>query len=129
MHQERLQALRLRYPAVYGNTLRTECGDGWFGILDALGEQLVRQAELEHRVATEIRMFKEKFGTLRLGKTAQTIADAAYCQMAITMSFRICEVCGCPGDHFGTIVRCGTHDQILDARAYEGAQYTERTTQ
>ncbi len=49
MHPERLQTLRLRYPGIYGNTLRTECGDGWFGILDALGEQLTRQAELERR--------------------------------------------------------------------------------
>ena len=121
MHLERLQTLRLRYPGVYGKTARTECGNGWFGILDALGEQLARQAELERRAATEIRMFKEKFGTLRFGKTAQTTTDAAYCEMAITMSSRICEVCGCPGDHFGTMVRCDKHIQIRDAPAHEGS--------
>ncbi|WP_152529126.1 hypothetical protein [Stutzerimonas azotifigens] len=64
-------------------------------------------------------MFKEKFATLRFGKTAQS-TDAAYCEMAITMSFRICEVCGCLGDHFGTMVRCGKHIQIRDALAHEG---------
>lgn len=120
MHSERLKTLRLRYPAVYGGVRRTECGDGWFGILDALGEQLARQAELEHRAATEIRMFKEKFGTLRIVKAAQTIADAACCEMAITMSYRICEICGCPGDHAGTQVRCETHVHIRDALAEEG---------
>lgn len=35
MHPERLQTLRLRYSSIYGKTVRTECGDGWLGILDA----------------------------------------------------------------------------------------------
>lgn len=120
MHPDRIESLRLRHPSIYGNILRAECGDGWFGILDALGEQLARQAELERRPATVIRMFKEKLGTLRIGKTAQTVRDAAFCEMAITMSSRICEICGCPGENLGCLVRCDKHAHFFDATAYEG---------
>lgn len=42
MHLEQLQTLRLRYPGVYGKTARTECGDGWFGILHWANSWLAR---------------------------------------------------------------------------------------
>lgn len=109
MRQDLFETLQLRYPAVFGNTYRAECGDGWFGILDALGEQLTRQAELERRPATAIRMFKEKFGTLRFARTAETESDAAFCEMAISMSSRICEICGNSGESLGAMVRCRLH--------------------
>jgi hypothetical protein len=56
MQQARLRALRLRYPAVYANTLRAECDDGWFGILDSLGELLTLQAEQDGCPATGFRI-------------------------------------------------------------------------
>ncbi|WP_181299008.1 hypothetical protein [Pseudomonas sp. Q2-TVG4-2] len=116
MHPDAIQALRMCHPAIYGSTLRTKCGDGWFGILDALGEQLARQAELAHRPATKIRMSKEKFGALQLGITAQTVAVAAGCEPSITMSARVREVCGFPENHFGTLVRCAMH--LPDPRSF-----------
>lgn len=119
MRHARLQALRLRYPTVYANTLRAECGDGWFGILDSLGGLLTLQAEQDGRPVTEIRMFKEKFGILRFGRASPIIADAAFCRMATALSERVCEVCGCPGAHSGAKVRCASHAHIVDAMAHE----------
>jgi hypothetical protein len=113
MQHTRLQALRLRYPHVYANTVRAECGDGWFGILDALGELLTRQAEQERRPATEIRIFKEKFGILRFGRASPNATDAVICRMATAISERVSEVCGCLGELSGAKVPCASHPMSL----------------
>ena len=97
-----------------------ECGDGWFDLIDVLCGQLenshfnaVRRWErefaeasaddngmvsvpVEPRVPRAVQV-KEKFGGLRFYVDLATDADYARIHAIESMSYRICETCGCPG--------------------------------
>ncbi len=99
MRQALASLLTHRYPALYGATRGPypfECGDGWFGLLDALSDVLCWRAEVEDRPASHTSQVKEKFGTLRY-YWGTTEADDGATDLAEEMSSRISEASGLPG--------------------------------
>jgi len=91
-----LQQLSERYPEVYGELQEADCGDGWFAILDALGEALAYCAEADNRRPQQVLSCKQKFGRLVFGKLHLPLQDRRTFEIATAMSLRTCEHCGGP---------------------------------
>ncbi|NBO99466.1 MAG: hypothetical protein EBU90_04965 [Proteobacteria bacterium] len=84
-----------------------ECGSGWFDIIDILCHEIQNHVDWKSKdlpeeekeffqvVATQV---KEKFGTLRFYYGGGDDVVEGMVSMAESMSHRICEECGCPGD-------------------------------
>lgn len=96
-----------RYPCVVGQrdlplsdslmSFGIECGDGWFGILDALCEVLtVHAAEGGTRVVEAVQI-KEKFGDLRFYTHGHDAFEDGAIDLAGLFSNRVCEDTGNPG--------------------------------
>ncbi|WP_455233299.1 hypothetical protein [Geopseudomonas aromaticivorans] len=114
MRAELADQLRDRYPAVYGACREVWVGDGWHGILDALGEQLARLAGDEaDGVAPAVTAIKEKLGGLRVMGVHLGVEGCISIGMAETLSRRVCECCGRPGqmiyDREWARTRCAEH--------------------
>ena len=79
-----------------------ECGDGWYDIIDAACAQIENQQFNNRRndvkfhsvIATQV---KEKYGTLRFYYTGGDDFIDGVVSMAESMSAKICETCGAPG--------------------------------
>ena len=72
-------------------------GDGWFGLVDVLCEQL--QGETDQRGAPQIVAIqvKEKYGELRFYVGSASERQEAMIEFAEALSCRVCEACGSPG--------------------------------
>jgi hypothetical protein len=92
-----------------------ECGDGWFDLIDTLCSTI--QDYIDYNPGKNIPQVivvqvKEKFGTLRFYTTGGDDMTRGMIWMAESMSGRVCEVCGKPGEvrDGGWIkTRCGDH--------------------
>ncbi len=87
-----------------------ECGDGWFDLIDALCECL--QFWTDHNNGEPqvvVRQVKQKFGTLRFYCKGVNERQRGMIDMAVTMSNRICEECGAPGEMVGYRICCPVH--------------------
>lgn len=110
------KALCEKYPKIFAKYWGAECGDGWYILLDALCKHLQsltdcnpNHARFPQIIASQV---KEKYGGLRFYTTAASDYQDGAIAMAESMSFRICDVCGAPGNPntSGWIrTRCETH--------------------
>ena len=111
MSPDKDKALCEKYPKIFaqrhGNMRETamcwgfECSDGWYPLIDTLCNWLQsmtdnnpNHAEFPQVVATQV---KEKFGGLRFYVHGATDYQHGAIDMAESLSYRICEVCGLPG--------------------------------
>lgn len=77
-----------------------DCGDGWFGLLDALGETLrARQDAID--TECEAVQVKEKFGTLRFYVRGRDAFCSGAIDLAEALSARVCERTGAQGVLYG----------------------------
>ncbi|MCY1536128.1 hypothetical protein D9M68_715710 [compost metagenome] len=97
MKKELRELLKDRYPAVYRDCTGWAFSDGWFGILNVLGEQLTNIASTEKRAPTAIIYMKEKYAQLSIFADGATSRDYQAIEFAEAMSAVICEACGKPG--------------------------------
>ena len=96
MHTTLMEQLRTRHPEVYGELHEADCGDGWFAILDALGEALAQRAELDNRRPAQVLACKQKAGRLVFGKLHLPLRERSTFEIATAMSLRTCAQCGGP---------------------------------
>lgn len=74
-----------------------ECGDGWFAVLDALGEALAARA-VSSGSATQASQVKEKYGTLSFYVFGADRHCSAAIDLAEAFSARVCELTGAQGE-------------------------------
>ena len=96
-----------KYPVMFQDRVRPvtestmgwgiEVGDGWFGLVDVLCEQL--QGETDQRGAPQVVVseIKEKYGELRFYVGSASERQEAMIEFAEALSSRVCEACGAPG--------------------------------
>lgn len=101
-----MEQLRERHPEVYGELHEADCGDGWFAILDALGEALAYRAAVDNRRPAQVLSCKQKWGRLVFGKLHLPLEERSTFEIATAMSLRTCEHCGGPRDAAGVRARC-----------------------
>lgn len=110
MSPEKTKALYDEFPQLYRErilkpsvSLMSEgfaCGDGWFDIIHALSAVIKMHAEWNkcdadtYPAAVQV---KQKFGGLRFHYGSDIDAVDGAADMAMQMSFKICEECGAPG--------------------------------
>ena len=94
------------YPKIFSSLKYTECGDGWYDIIDRLCSVIQNEAnnagyklseeekEIIQPLASQV---KEKFGGLRFYISGGTERMHGAIHMAEAMSFKLCEDCGAPG--------------------------------
>ena len=84
-----------------------ECGSGWFDIIDILCHEIQNHVDWQSKDLSEEEkeslqvvadQVKEKFGTLRFYYSGGDDVIEGMVSMAESISHRICEECGCPGD-------------------------------
>jgi len=107
MHRELSMRLYERYPGVFGQrdlppsdslmSFGIECGDGWFGILDALCEVLTGYAAEAGTPVVEAVQIKEKYGSLSVYTRGHDRFEDGAIDLAEAFSNRICEETGAPG--------------------------------
>jgi len=83
--------------------------DGWFSLIDAVGETIIDDAKATGRPVPQASQVKEKFGGLRIYLGAGNEFDHAVVDIAEGLSFWTCEVTGRPGG----LVNCGGYIQTL----------------
>jgi hypothetical protein len=96
------------YPAGYREPFAMfgfECGDGWYGIVDKMLEQLVPLCD-EFKIYNDghdpyICQLKEKFATLRVYMSLSNSDMDRVIRDAEDASARTCEACGKPGEVTG----------------------------
>jgi hypothetical protein len=71
-------------------------GDGWFGLLKKLCEEIDRSLDCEDFYFTQI---KEKFGELSIGCEGGNPRVAKLIEEAQKKSTTVCELCGAPGEN------------------------------
>lgn len=141
MNPELDKALCEKYPLIFKNRYEDkmnscmawgfECGDGWYDIIDILCHEMQNHIDWKSKdmspeekedlqvVATQV---KEKFGTLRFYYGGGDDVIEGMVSMAESMTHRICEDCGCPGEE-----RKGRWIRVLCAKCDE--QNKKRTGQ
>jgi hypothetical protein len=90
------------FPRVFKKIKHVECGEGWYSLLHDLCT--VIESHINHYVPEEVRdgiyavQIKEKFGGLRfyMDQSVPYIDGAIH--LAESMSYKICEQCGGPGE-------------------------------
>jgi hypothetical protein len=87
-----------------------ECSDGWFAILDGMCDCIASHVKNGHWTAEypyRFSQIKEKFGGLRVYDWGHDDYIFGVISMAETLSYKTCELCGCPGSvcHAGTWLR------------------------
>ena len=102
MKQELDDKLVAKYPKIFATVKHTECGDGWYQIINALCANIQSHTDWwntnrETRPVVEqvvVEQCKEKFGTLRFYYEGGDDQIAGMVRMAEAMSEVTCEVCG-----------------------------------
>lgn len=104
---ERLENyLKENYPQIIPENFYFECGDGWFLILNAAFDRMMKtkdKTRFENDPYPRVAQIKEKFGTMRLYidslDAGREYWDAinSIVTMAETLSSRTCESCGRAG--------------------------------
>lgn len=74
-----------------------ECGDGWFDLINTLCYLLQWDIDNNREPQIEVVQVKEKYGGLRFYTNQATGRQSGCISMAESLSYKICEVCGCPG--------------------------------
>lgn len=97
MKQDLKRLLQTRYPSIYDECQRWSCLDGWFGILNVLGERLTHYEQVSGRSAG-ITAIKEKYGIIDIDCISGDDRPEAMVYMAIQLSGIICEICGNAGE-------------------------------
>jgi len=89
-------------------------GDGWFFIIEAmchLIDQYIKNGDWKHEYPYKFVQIKEKFGGLRVYDHGADDYIRGVIDMAESLSYRVCELCGSSGSkfHFGMWVKtlCG----------------------
>lgn len=105
MKQELDDELAAKYPKIFATVKHTECGDGWYQIIDRLCANIQSHTDwwntnrVFHPVVEQVMVeqCKEKFGTLRFYYEGGDEYINGLVTMAEAMSEVTCEVCGHPG--------------------------------
>lgn len=106
MSPDKEKQLFEKYPKIFSDLKYTECGDGWFDLVESLCAVLQNEADnAGYRLSEEEKetvqplaaQVKEKFGGLRFYIYGGNEEMRGAVRMAEAMSFRICEDCGVPG--------------------------------
>lgn len=133
MKKELDEKLCETYPAIFadrrGDKRKTcmvwgfACGDGWYDLIERLCAVIQNHHEnypdVPQTVAAQV---KEKFGGLRFYVDGGDEYIHGAIAMAETMSFRICEECGKPGDRVGggwIRTLCDEHKEAQEKRNAE----------
>lgn len=74
-----------------------ECGDGWFGLIWDLCEEIDKMLKANNVEGFEVIQVKEKLGGLRFYCNNSTKEIDQAINKAEEKSYTICEVCGKPG--------------------------------
>ena len=116
MSPELDKALVDKYPEIFrdrtGSPTETlmcfgfECGDGWYGLLDALCYNIQQHINWKNRKEVVVEQVvaeqvKEKFGGLRFYYRGGDDYIRGLTSMAESMSYQICDVCGNRGERRG----------------------------
>ena len=123
MTPELRRLLVSRYPLIFPDgdfPPRSDVGNGWFGLLDALCERL--QFWTQHNKAPQLiaTQAKEKYGELKFyvsplpDSSPPRAEQQGMLWMASALSMQTCELCGAPGRWIGGLgpqVRCPAHEQ------------------
>jgi hypothetical protein len=94
MKQELDDQLVANYPELFATVKHTECGDGWYPILDTLCRKIQGRLRFAKCDPVLVEQIKEKFGELRFYYTGGDATIAGMVMMAESMSEVTCEVCG-----------------------------------
>ena len=97
MNGELNDELVAKYPKIFATIKHTECGDGWYTILNALCSNIqihVDWSKCEQVVAGQV---KEKFGGLRFYYSGGDEYISGLMSMTESVASVTCEVCGNPG--------------------------------
>jgi hypothetical protein len=81
-----------------------ECGGGWFDLIDELCDNIQKYIDQNPRrnvPQVVVEQVKEKFGTLRFYVSGGDDLTRGMIWFAESMSGRICETCGKPGERRG----------------------------
>jgi len=106
MSPDKEKQLFEKYPKIFSNLKYTECGDGWYDLIECLCAIIQRETDYAgYRLSEEEKetiqplaaQVKEKFGGLRFYIYGGTERMWGAISMAEAMSFKICESCGVPG--------------------------------
>lgn len=106
MSPEKQEELFKKYPKIFNNLNYTECGDGWYDLVERLCAVIQNEADnAGYRLSDEEKealqplavQVKEKFGGLRFYIYGGNDEIRGAIRMAEAMSFKICEDCGVPG--------------------------------
>jgi hypothetical protein len=113
-----------RYPLIFADRRRStkescmgwgfSCGDGWFGLIEALCERLQFATDHNHAPQIVAAQVKEKFGELCFyPRTTPFPEQTGMIIFAEAMSAGICDQCGKPGQtlvyNFWHMTRCPEH--------------------
>jgi hypothetical protein len=117
MREELDSLLCQKYPKMFVNRNKSmqetcmywgfECSDGWFDLIDKLCESIQsyidNNSHAPDRIIPQVTVdqVKEKFGTLRFYTTGGDRLIDGMIWFAESMSGRICETCGAPGETRG----------------------------
>ena len=103
MNKKNTKKLFKKYPKLFAGkdepidqnlmSLGFDCGDGWYGIIDALAQELTANKSIDIRAF----QVKEKWGGLRFYVNSATDEQFAMIDLAEAFSYRVCEACGKPG--------------------------------
>jgi len=123
LHPMKLQE---KYPKMYGNLRmgRFECGEGWYDILDWVGEKVEPLLEESSTV-----IVKEKFGLLEI--QGFNFGDEArkYIQEAREKSSEVCENCGNPAERSRVnnwiVTRCPPCKKALEFDLNEAKEFVK----
>lgn len=104
MKQELEDILYEKYPALFAQkdlpdtescmSLDIECGDGWYTIIDVLCMRIQSHINFARDPQAEFFQIKEKFGGLRIYMDNESTYISALIDMAVSISYNTCEVCG-----------------------------------
>ena len=106
MNPDKEKQLFEMYPKIFSSLKYTECGDGWYDIIDRLCVVIQNEANnADYRLSEEEKetiqplasQVKEKFGGLRFYIDGGTEWMHGAIHMAEAMSYKICEDCGAQG--------------------------------
>jgi len=129
MKQELQDKLFEKYPKIFRQKNLTpnetlmcfgiETGDGWFSLLDCLCQSIqldLDQPRSEETRQVEAVQVKEKFGGLRFYYTGGHDRIRGMVDLAESLSYKICDVCGGPGETSQTgwaRTRCSDHQGAM----------------
>lgn len=118
MNVELDKVLCEKYPKIFknrnGSVMETcmawgfECDDGWFDVIDILCHEIQNHIDWKSKNITDEEekeslqvvadQVKEKYGTLRFYYHGGDDVIEGLVTMAESMTHRVCEGCGCPGE-------------------------------